>query len=169
LDGRYLANASAYPAVREAWNAYLEAVRRLRVDEAELYSAAYLSALDDARVSGATRTLRLASALSRFERDRPVRAAHYDRVTELTTAAIDLHDLLLEREEAIAYEPAVGTRISSDPILQAASADPETQQLLEDALDRVLDALSAREIGPVEAAAVRTWMFEGLRDVVAPE
>lgn len=169
LDGRYLSNASAYPGVREAWNAYLEAVRRLRVDEAELYSAAYLSALDDARASGATRTLRLASALSRFERDRPVRAAHYDRVTELTTAAIDLHDLLVEREEAITYEPAVGTRLSTDPILQAASADPETQQLLEAALDRVLDALSARELGPVEAAGVRTWMFEGLRDVVAPE
>ena len=169
LDGRYLSNASAYPAVREAWNAYLEAVRRLRVDEAELYSAAYLSALDDARVSGATRTLRLASALSRFERDRPVRAAHYDRVTELTTAALDLHDLLVEREEAITYQPAVGTRLSTDPILQAASADPETQQLLEAALDRVLDALSARELGPVEAAAVRNWVFEGLRDVVAPE
>lgn len=169
LDGRYLANASAFPAVRECWNAYLEAVRRLRVDEAELYSAAYLSALDDARVSGATRTLRLASALSRFEGDRPVRAAHYDRITELTTAAIDLHDLLVENEEVITYEPAVGTRISSDPILQAASADPQIQQLLEAALDRVLDALSARELGPVEAAGVRTWMFEGLREVVAPE
>lgn len=169
LDGRYLSNASAHTPVREAWNAYLEAIRRLRVDEAELYSAAYLSALDDARVSGATRTLRLASALSRFERDRAMRAAHYDRVTELATAAIDLHDLLVEREEVITYEPAVGPRISTDPILQAASTDPETQQLLETALDRVLDALSARELGPVEAAGVRAWMFEGLRDVVAPE
>ena len=169
LDGRYLANASQYPGVSDTWTAYLEAVRRLRVDETELYSASYLSALDDARVSGATRTLRLASALSRFESDRPARAAHYDRVTELATAALGLHDLLLEREQAIEYEPAVGTRISADPILQAASADPETQRLVEAALDRVLDALSARGAGPVAAAGVRTWIFEGLRDVVVPE
>jgi hypothetical protein len=169
LDGRYLAHASEYPGVRSAWSAYLDAVRRLRVDESEYYSTAYLSALDDARVTGATRTLRLASALSRFERDRPIRAAHYDRVTELTTAAIALHDLLVEREASITYEPAVGTRVSSDPVLQAAAADPETRRLLEAALDRVLAALSARGLGPVEAAGVGTWMFEGLRDVVAPE
>ena len=169
LDGRYLANASGYPGVIDTWTAYLDAVRRLRVDETELYSASYLSALDDARVSGATRTLRLASALSRFERDRPERAAHYDRVTELATAAIGLHELLLDREQSIEYEPAVGTRISADPILQAASADPETQRLLEAALDRVLDALSARRGGPVEAAGVRAWIFDGLKEVVTPE
>jgi hypothetical protein len=169
LDGRYLANASEYPGIRAAWNAHLEAVRRLRVDETELYSAAYLSALDDARVMGATRTLRLASALSRFEADRAIRAAHYDRVTELASASIALHDLLVEREESINYEPAVGTRISVDPILQAAGTDPETQQLLEAALDRVLAGLNARGLGPTEASRVRAWAFEGLRDVVAPE
>ncbi|MEX2467250.1 MAG: hypothetical protein WD995_10085 [Gemmatimonadota bacterium] len=169
LDGRYLANASEYPGVRAAWVAYLEAIRRVRVDEDEYYSAAYLSALDDARVTGATRTLRLASALSRFESEGAERQAHYDRVAELATAAIDLHDLLVEREASITYEPAVGTRISADPILQAAGTDPETQQLLEAALDRVLDALSERQVGPVEASRVPDWMFEGLRDVVAPE
>jgi hypothetical protein len=169
LDGRYLANASEYPGIRAAWDAHLEAVRRLRVDESEIYSAAYLSALDDARVTGATRTLRLASALSRFEADRAIRAAHYDRVTELASASIALHDLLIEREESITYEPAVGTRISVDPILQAAGTDPETQQLLEAALDRVLAGLNARGLGPSEASRVRAWAFEGLRDVVAPE
>ena len=169
LDGRYLANASEYPGIRTAWNAHLEAGRSLRVDEAELYSAAYLSALDDARVTGATRTLRLASALSRFEADRASRAAHYDRVTELASAAIALHDLLIEREESITYEPAVGTRISVDPILQAAGTDPETQRLLEAALDRVLAALNARGLGPMEASRVRAWAFEGLRDLVTTE
>ncbi len=67
------------------------------------------------------------------------------------------------------HEPAVGTRVSVDPILQAAGSDPETQELLEAALDRVLDALSARGEGPVEAAALPGWVFDGLRDVVAPE
>lgn len=169
LGGRYLANASEYPRVGEVWTAYLVRIREVRAREAELYSAAYLSALDDARVTGASRTLRLASAMSRFERESAERTQHYARVEELALAATGLHDLLVEREDLITYEPAVGTRVSVDPILQAAGADPETQELLEAALDRVLDALSARGEGPVEAAALPAWVFEGLRDVVAPE
>lgn len=169
LGGRYLANASEYPRIGEVWTAYLVRIREVRAREAELYSAAYLSALDDARVSGANRTLRLASAMSRFERESAERTEHYARVEELALAATGLHDLLVEREDLITYEPAVGTRVSVDPILQAAGSDPETQELLEAALDRVLDALSARGEGPVEAAALPGWVFDGLRDVVAPE
>jgi hypothetical protein len=169
LHGRYLANASAYPEVGEVWVAYLNEALRLRAEESEEYSAAYLSALDDARVTGATRTLRLASALSRFERRGAERAAHYDRVEGLAQAALALHDLLLDREEDITFEPAVGPRISADPVLQAAGRDPETQRQLEAALDRVLDALSPRNSGPVEAAALPAWVFDGLRDAVAPE
>lgn len=169
LGGRYLANASEYPRIGEVWTAYLVRIRELRAREAELYSSAYLSALDDARVAGANRTLRLASAMSRFERESAERTQHYARVEELALAAIGLHDLLVEREDQITYEPAVGTRVSVDPILQAAGSDPETQALLEAALDRVLDALSARGGGPVAAAALPGWVFDGLRDMVAPE
>ncbi len=169
LGGQYLANASEYPRIGEIWTAYLVRIREVRAREAELYSAAYLSALDDARVTGANRTLRLASAMSRFERESADRTGHYARVEELALAATGLHDFLVEREDRITYEPAVGTRVSVDPILQAAGSDPETQALLEAALDRVLDALSARGAGPVEAAALPEWVFDGLRDVVAPE
>lgn len=169
LGGRYLANASEYPRVGEVWTAYLVRIREVRAREAELYSAAYLSALDDARVAGANRTLRLASAMSRFERVSAERTQHYQRVEELALAATGLHDLLVEREDLITYEPAVGTRVSVDPVLQAAGSDAETQALLEAALDRVLDALSARGGGPVEAAALPGWVFDGLRDVVAPQ
>jgi len=169
LDGRYLASASGYPHVRDTWEAHLAAVRRLRVDEGDHYSAAYLSALDDARVTGPTRTLRLASAMSRFERAAPARQRHYERVEALAVAAIDFHDLLVRREAQISYEPAVGTRISADPVLQAASPDPVVQREMESGLDRVLAALSAQGAGPVEAARVPEWTFEGLRAVVAPQ
>lgn len=169
LDGRYLANASQYPEVREAWEAHLGTARRLQVDEDELYSQAYLTALDDARVTGPTRTLRLASALSRFQATAPVRRTHYEKVEALAVAALDFHTFLLAREAEISYEPAVGTRISADPVLQAASTNPAVQRDMEAALDRVLAALAAQGTGPVEAARVRDWTFEGLRDVVAPE
>jgi len=169
LDGRYLAHASEYPNVRSAWEAHLATVRRLRVDEGDHYSAAYLSALDDARVTGPTRTLRLASAMSRFERAAGDRRGHYDRVEALALTAIEFHDLLVRREAQISYEPAVGTRISADPVLQAASPDPVVQREMESGLDRVLAALSAQGAGPVEAARVPEWTFEGLRAVVAPQ
>lgn len=169
LDGRYLANASQYPEVRAAWENHLATVRRLRVDEEELYSQAYLTALDDARVTGPTRTLRLASALSRFQATAPARRAHYAKVEALAVAALDFHTFLLAREMEISYEPAVGTRISADPVLQAASTNPTVQREMEAALDRVLSALAAEGTGPVEAARVSDWTFDGLRDVVAPE
>ncbi len=169
LDGHYLANASQYPQVASVWNSYLARVRQVREEENEVYSEAYLSALDDARVSGANRTLRLATALSRFEREGGERVAQYDRAEELAMAALELHDLLLEREDRISYEPAVGSRVSVDPILQAAGSDAETQDLLEQALDRVLDALSAGGDGPVEARALPAWIFEGLREAVESE
>jgi hypothetical protein len=169
LEGRYLANASAYPIVRDVWVQYLDAARRFRVDEADMYSAAYLTALQDAGVTGANRTLRLAAAMSRFEDGRAARDAHYQRIADLATAAIDLHDLLLEMEDDITYEPAVGSRVSADPVLEAAGRDPLTQQRLEAALDRTLDALSARGQGPIEAPAVPAWTIEGLRAAVVPE
>jgi hypothetical protein len=169
LSGHYLANASEYPDVAAAWSTYSERIRDSRDEETEVYSEAFLSTLDDARVTGANRTLRLAAALSRFERDGALRVAHYDRVEELAGAALDLHDLLLEREDRITYEPAVGPRVSADPVLQAAGSDPETQDLLEGALDRVLDALSAGGDGPVEAQALPEWIFEGLRVAVESE
>jgi len=168
LDGRYLADAPAYPEVREVWARYLGSVGAVRARENEHYRTAYLSALDDARVTGATRTLRLASAGSAFEGSSAARDAHYDRVTELASAALDLHDFLVAHAEGIAYEPAVGLRVSADPVLQAAAADPTVQAELEAALDRVLDALSARGSGPVDARAVPGWTFQGLRDIVSP-
>ncbi len=169
LDGRYLSDAGAYPQVRDAWNRYLQAVESVRANEARYYRDAYLSALDDARVTGATRTLRLASAQSAFADVAAVRARHYDRLRELAVAAVALHDFLVAHAADIEYEPAVGLSVSADPVLQAAAPDPVVQAQLEERLDRVLDALTAGGDGPVEARAVPAWAFGGLRDIVDPQ
>jgi hypothetical protein len=168
LDGRYLSSPSDYPEVREVWAQYLRTVRGLRSEEAERYGTAYVSALDDARVTGPTRTLRLASAVSAFEDESAPRDAHYTRVIELASSALALHDLLVGLEGSITYEPAAGPGLSADPVLQAAGVDEETQNLLDDALDRVLDALSAEGVGPVEAERVPEWLFDGLQEAVEP-
>jgi hypothetical protein len=58
--------------------------------------------------------------------------------------------------------------LSADPVIEAVGEDEETQQLLNDALDRVLDALSADGLGPVDADLVPSWIIEGFREAVAP-
>lgn len=169
LDGAYLSEASAYPDVREVWQEYLEVIRDVRERESEFYTVAYLGALDDARVmTPATRTLRLAGAVAAFEADRVHREGHYTRVDELVSAALILHDLLSELEGSISYEPAQGPSLSADPVIQAVGRDEETQQQLNGALDRVLDALSADGLGPVDADVVPSWVFEGFREVISP-
>ncbi len=169
LDGAYLSSPSTYPDVREVWQEYLEVIRGIREQESELYTGAYLGALDDARVmTPATRTLRLAGAVAAFEEEVVHREGHYTRVDELVSAALVLHDLLTELEGSITYEPAQGPSLSADPVIQAVGRDEETQQQLNDALDRVLDALSADGLGPVDADVVPSWVFEGFREVITP-
>jgi hypothetical protein len=166
LDGRYLAAPSEYPQVRAIWQEYLNRIQEARASEVEHYSDAYLSALDDARVTGSTRTLRLASAVSAFRASAPQRAGYYTRVEELAAAALHLHDQLAAVEDSISYEPAVGPAVSADPVIEAAGSNPATQQLLDAALDHVAEALYAGGLGPVEASRVPTWVLEGLREAV---
>ena len=61
------------------------------------------------------------------------------------------------------YQPMRGGRISADPVLEAAGADPEAQALLEVALDRVLRALQGPGgAGMRDRGRLSVWPFEGL-------
>jgi hypothetical protein len=169
LAGAYLAEPSAYPDIRAVWNGYLTAIREVRATEVERYRASYLRALDDANVRGSTRTLRLASASAAFVEQAPRREEHYTRVERLATAAIELHDDLTAIEGSISYEPAIGPRVSADPVLEAAGVDPESQAVLEALLDQVVDALHAGGFGPDESEAVRAWAWQGFLGTVGPQ
>ncbi|HET9948778.1 MAG TPA: hypothetical protein VFQ22_07640 [Longimicrobiales bacterium] len=166
LSGRYLSSPSDYPQVRTVWEEYVATVREVRASENERYRTAYLRALDDARVRGPARTLRLARATTDFQSAGAARAAHYDRVEALALAALRGHDALVEAEGTIAYEPARGPAVSADPVIEAAGRDPAAQALLEQVLDMILLELHA-ENGPGEAANVRAWVWEGLVAAVA--
>jgi len=166
LDGQYLAAPSDYPEVREAWNGVLTLVRQIRAGDNERYRAGYNRALDDARVEGSARTLRLAAAVADFQGQVAPRAAQYDRVEALATAALRGHDALVEAEGTIAYEPATGTPISGDPVIQAVGRNPDAQALLDEVLDMILAQLNQPN-GPGNARNLEEWMWSGILDAVA--
>jgi hypothetical protein len=166
LRGAYLAAPSDYPQVREVWDRYLTTIRQVRAGDNERYRAGYNRALDDARVEGSARTLRLAAAMSDFQGAVGPRAAHYDRAEALALAAIQGHDALVQAEGTIAYEPAATTPVSGDPVIEAVGRNPEAQELLDEVLDVILAQLQAPD-GPGRAANVGEWVWSGLLDAVA--
>jgi hypothetical protein len=165
LRGQYLAAPSDYANVRAVWDEYLTTIREVRAADDQRYRAAYLRALDDARVQGAARTLRLASATTDFQAAAAGRALHYDRVEALATAALRGHDALAEAEGTIAYQPASGRGVSADPVIEAVGRGPQAQALLNQVLDTILAELQGPG-GPGESANVREWVWAGLLDAV---
>jgi hypothetical protein len=165
LTGAYLAAPSDYPQVREVWIQYLTTIQQVRGGDNQRYRAGYLRALEDARVGGSARTLRLAGAVAAFQGQVASRAAHYDRVEGLATAALQGHDALVEVEGTIAYEPAASTPISGDPVIEAVGRNPDAQGLLEQVLDMILAGLEGPE-GPGQASNVSEWIWEGILEAV---
>ncbi len=168
LEGAYLADAASHPEVRAAWEQYLALVWALRASEELRYREAYLARLDREGVQGSLRTMRLTTAILAFRRARPDRERAYERVEELAVAALSLHDLLVHLSGSIRYEPARGGTLSADPVIEAVGVDPASQELLEDALDRVTLAVEADGRGPGTRENIPRWLEEQIAAALAP-
>jgi hypothetical protein len=163
LTGRYLADPMSYPQVPRYWQRYLEYVEQVQADESSLYRGAYLQALDEARVAGPVRSLRLATALEDFDATHDVRAASYKGAWELAAAALALHDTLVDLQGRVSYEPVEGPRVSAAPVIEAAGKDPDAQARLNAALDRVLKALRVNGY-TMSISTVPAWLATNLRN-----
>lgn len=166
LEGAYLADPEAYPEVRPYWERYMAFADAAEAREAALYRQAYLRAAAQAGVSGPVRSLRMATALEDFSSSRTGRTEHYARVRELAASALALHDLMVKLKGRISYEPIRGPRVSADPVIEAAGTDPEAQELLEAALDRLLQALHGADgTSARDRLKIPDWLVEGLRSM----
>ena len=163
LEGRYLADAAAFPSVSAYWMRYRDQVEIVRARAAGLYRAAYLEHLESNGIEGPVRSLRLAAAMSDFTLGRAARGVVYRRVVALADAALALHELSVSAAGRISYEPARANRVSADPVIEATGRDEEMQAALDAALDRVLKSLHGDEnvVGPGRHG-VATWLVEEL-------
>lgn len=165
LQGRYLAEASAHPEVEVFWTEYLRYVERVYAEEENLFRDAYLEAVEESGVTGPVRSLRLARATEDFRADAPGRRALYSGVWELAVTARSLHNVLVELEGDITWEPAVSGRLSADPVVEAAGRDEEAQARLDGALDRVLSAMYAVTDGGRDVRGQRPdWLARALAE-----
>lgn len=162
----YFTAPSAHADVLQAWEAVLVAVRTMRAGDRDRYVQAFEVALDDAVIRGEQRDERRGRALADFDSAAPVRAAHFDRVEALASAAIQSHNALIEVEGLILIDPSGASGIQ-DGIGEGAYGRDEDSQLLLDQVVDVLDAtLNADGEGPGSGPNVREWVWGGFLDAV---
>lgn len=163
-EGPYLTVPSDYPEVVDVWQAYLSTIRAVRSGDVERYRTAYEAALDDAAVIGEARAERLARGVQGFTEADSLRAAHFDRVEALATAALQSHNALIEAEGLMLYD-ATGSTGRTRGIGQGMSGrNGEAQLLLEQVLELLSAALEADGEGPGSAENVREWVWDGFLD-----
>lgn len=175
LDGIYLSNASDYPGVADYWNGVVETLEALRMRESALYFQ-YLNqhlermAAGSGDIAGAGVSVpagavpRIVSvARTEYDRTAPTRDSAYRELRDLAEASLALHDLLVEREEDIVYEPFTDPQVSRDPVLEAVPADSVLRSEMNAALDRVIAAITENEIPrPITTSALFTHLLTEL-------
>jgi len=170
LQGRYLSDPTAYPEVQHYWERYLRFVETAHEREGEFYRDAYLNAEERAGIAGPMRSLRMAAAADDFASSRSQRDTIYAKVWKLAAAALSLHETLVALKGRISYEPLRGSRVSADPVIEAAGTDPDAQARLEAALDRVLAAMAPLQNGELTRRGARqhapTWLVDEMRRVM---
>jgi hypothetical protein len=140
LEGIYLASASDFPEVRKYWESFGDYVREVQEKESELYRTSFVARLERRGVETYEVSMLLARALRTFEADRARREALYASLLELSTTAVELHDLLVAREGEISFEPA-RSGVSRNPVVEAVAQNRELEAQMNGLLDRMFMAI----------------------------
>ncbi|NNM34124.1 MAG: hypothetical protein HKO53_13705 [Gemmatimonadetes bacterium] len=165
-EGPYLTVPSDHPEVVDVWQDYRATIREVRQADADRYRAAFEAALDDAAVTGDARQARLASGMEEFGSSEELRAAHFDRVEALATAAIQSHNALVEAEGLILFDATGSTGRASGIGAGTSGRNAEAQLLLDQVIELLEDALDADGEGPGSGENVREWVWGGFLDAI---
>ena len=117
-------------------------VDSLRADDARLFHDEYRKQVAAASLPTDTARILLERADSGFLATRQDREAAYSLMDDLVTAALDLHQFLIDNESEIEYEPAAGG-VSRDPVLEAVPNTKELGTEMWSRVDRITAALDA--------------------------
>jgi hypothetical protein len=162
--GSYFSLPSDHPDVLTGWESYLATIRTVRAGDAGRYAEAYELALDDALIEADARAERRGTALTDFDLSTETRAAHYDLVEALASAAIQSHNALVESEGLILYESGGSPGGETGMGAGAFGRDEEADQLLAQVIELLSGSLDADGLGPGDGMSVRAWVWEGFLD-----
>lgn len=162
--GTYFSVPSEHPEVRTAWERYLTTIRTVRTGDVTRYTEAFESALDDAAIPDDERPDRRARAMAAFDGSAEARAAHYDRVEALASAAIQSHDALVESEGLVLYDQGGSAGGRTGMGAGAYGRDEEAELLLSQVVDLLIETLDAEGRGPGTGSNVRAWVWDGFLD-----
>ncbi len=141
LEGNYLADATRFPDVKDYWLRYQDFLDAVQASDRALFRAGLVKELRSQGVDGTVLSLRLSQSMREFEVTQPTRASMYLHMQELTAASLTLHDLLVEREPDISYEPALDARLSRDPVVEALPQDTLLRDRMWVLLERIFASL----------------------------
>ncbi|MEX2530415.1 MAG: hypothetical protein WD960_06540 [Gemmatimonadota bacterium] len=165
LSGGYLASAGDYPEVPEFWGGYLAFLTEMGGRDREIYFAAVEASLDSSAASGEERDELLEYFDERYERRESYRQARYAHLADAAEAALHLHEVLVRHQDEIVHSPALGGGVSADPILEAVIPAGPIRTEVDEALDRVFQALDRSRGGGAPAVeGMRAELFGGFGD-----
>ena len=137
LSGRYLANASEYADVAAYWTRYRSYVAEMRTRDEELFQRGFVKRLEGSGLDGAVVSMRLARATEEFQRSAEGRDEVYTAMDRMAATALELHYLLVQREDEIVYTPVRPGVVTQNPVLEAVPTDPELRGRIWETLDRL--------------------------------
>jgi len=159
LGGAYLADATAFPQVRDFWEGYEEFLRQMQPLDRQIYLEGVETGLEGWGGGGDHPIM--AYFEERYSGLRSFRMARYESLAAVTRAALNLHDVLARHRAQISFSPAVGRGVSADPILEAVIPEGPVRQEVEAALDQVFRALDRSRGGGVPSMdGLRSELFE---------
>ena len=147
LDGHYLATASAYPHVPAYWRRYQDFVAELRASDTALFRNGFVQRLRSEGFEGPVLSMRLARGLEGFDATQPARDSLYAGMESLAATALELHALLVEREDDVEYDPVRAGTVSRDPVVEAFPRYPELQNRIWQLLDRIFISMDVVQGG----------------------
>ncbi len=171
LQGIYFASAGDYPAVAAYWEAVAGTIEAARGRLASSFRGELRSQLDagtgpSGRVAPDERTRVEEEAMADWEGTAPARDSVFDTFLALAGSSLELHVLLVENEDDIAYEPFSSPGVSRDPILEAVPDDPELKTEMNVDLDAVFEAMTdSRVPRPITSEGILSRLVPALEGV----
>lgn len=171
LQGIYFASAGDYPGVAAYWEAVAGTIEAARGRLASSFRGELRSQLDagtgpSGRVGPDERERIEEEAMADWEGTAPARDSVFTTFLALAGSSLELHVLLVENEDEIAYEPFSSPGVSRDPILEAVPDDPELKAEMDEHLDAVFGAMSDTRVPrPITSEGILSLLVPALEGI----